>query len=91
MSEHDIADCPKCKQRDYVLKNDDVWVCLNCGHTSKMPKSKFDHQDSPNVFGTFIAVLLITVVLMAALGNNGRLAIAPGRDTIQEPPQQNFK
>jgi uncharacterized protein (DUF983 family) len=90
MSEHDIADCPKCKQRDYILKDDDVWVCLNCGHTSKMPKSRFDSQDNPSIFSTFIAVSLIAVVLMVVLGN-GRLAIAPSQDTIQEPQQQNFK
>lgn len=91
MSEHDIADCPRCKQRDYVLKEDNVWVCLNCGHTDKMPQSKFDPENSPSTFSTFITILLIAFVLMVVLGN-GRLAIiAPSQDTQREPQQQNLK
>ncbi len=91
MSEHDIADCPRCKQRDFVLKEDNVWVCLNCDYTSRMPRSKFDTQDNSSVFSTFISVLLIAVVLMVVLGNSRLAIIAPSQDTLQEPQQQNFQ
>lgn len=90
MSEHNIADCPRCKQRDYVLKEDNIWICLNCGHTSKMPRSRFDSEDNPDIFSTLVAVFLIAVVLILALGN-GRLAIAPSQDINQEPLQQIIK
>ncbi len=77
MSEHDIADCPKCGKRDYVLKEDGVWICLNCRHTDKMPKSKFDSESEANsgIVGVLIPAFVIAMFLVIALG--GRLPPVP--------------
>ena len=83
MSEHDIANCPKCKQLDYVLKEDNVWICLNCGHTERMPKSRFDSQSSPDFLTTLFTVFIIATVIIVALG--GRIQLRPNQNTNQEP------
>jgi len=67
MSEHDIADCPRCGKRDYVLKEDNVWICLNCGHTAKMPKSKFD-PETESSSGIWIVLVTAIIVVLVAMG-----------------------
>ena len=64
MSEHDIADCPKCGKRDYVLKEDNHWVCLNCRHTEKMPES---NSDSDTSFGSFLFAAFFVLLIMLAM------------------------
>ena len=64
MSEHDIADCPKCGKRDYVLKEDNIWICLNCNHTDKMPKSKFDPESESKPDLSIVIMVTIAVVLL---------------------------
>jgi len=68
MSEHDIADCPKCGKRDFVLKEDNNWVCLNCKHTLKMPKSKPDSDSGSDVLSVLLAVLTALLLVMALIG-----------------------
>ncbi|XGV97897.1 MAG: hypothetical protein ACAF41_02980 [Leptolyngbya sp. BL-A-14] len=70
MSEHDIADCPRCSKRDYVLKEDNVWICLNCGHTEKMPKSKFDPDSDADsgLLSIVVAALIAVAFVLVALG-----------------------
>lgn len=70
MSEHDIADCPACGKRDYVLKEDNVWICLKCGHTAKMPKSKFDpdSESNPDLLTILITALIAVMFVLVALG-----------------------
>jgi len=69
MSDHDIADCPHCGKRDYVLKEDGIWICLNCRHTEKMPRSRFDSRSeleaNPDMsIGVIVALALIVVMFM---------------------------
>lgn len=64
MSEHDIADCPKCGKRDFVLKEDNHWVCLKCGHTQKMPKSG---SDSDLSFGSLLLAAFITALILFSM------------------------
>jgi len=68
MSEHDIADCPKCEKRDFVLKEDGVWICLKCGYTEKMPKSKYDPTPEPSILSILFAAFIVGLFMMAALG-----------------------
>lgn len=68
MSEHDIADCPKCGKRDYVLKENNYWTCLNCGHGQKMPKSSFEPDSNPNIFSMIVTALIALMFVMVALG-----------------------
>ncbi|MDX2239425.1 MAG: hypothetical protein NW224_01970 [Leptolyngbyaceae cyanobacterium bins.302] len=68
MSEHDIADCPECGKRDYVLKEDNVWICLKCGHTEKMPKSRFDSETNPDIFTMLVAAFIVAMFMLVALG-----------------------
>jgi hypothetical protein len=56
MFEHNITDCTNCKYSDYLLKDGNDCVCLNCGHMSKIPSSKSDTQDNSNVFSTLVGV-----------------------------------
>jgi ribosomal protein L37AE/L43A len=68
MSEHDIADCPKCGKRDFVLKEDNTWVCLNCNHNRKMPKSGSDSGFGSDVLSVILAVLTALLLAMAFIG-----------------------
>lgn len=68
MSEHDIADCPKCGKRDFVLKEDNNWVCLNCNHTQKMPKSKSTSSSDSDVMTFVLATLAALLLAIAFLG-----------------------
>lgn len=67
MSEHDIADCPECKQHNYVLKEYDVQICLSCGHTAKMPKSKFDPESNPDIFSVIVTAIIAAMFMIAAM------------------------
>lgn len=64
MSEHDIADCPVCKMRDYVLKEDGHWICLHCGHTQKMPETE---PESDLNFATLLLGAFITALILFGL------------------------
>lgn len=86
MSEHDVADCPKCGKRDFILKEDNIWVCLACEHTEKMPKSRFDPDSSPE-FGTFLAAILIAIFMVVLLGRG--VLNTPNQDLNLEPQSQN--
>jgi len=85
MSEHDIADCPNCGKRDYVLKEDNVWICLKCHHTEKMPKSRFDPESegNPNILSVLIAAFIVAMFMMVAMG--GRLTLTPNQNVDREP------
>jgi ribosomal protein S27AE len=83
MSDHDIADCPKCGKRDYILKDDKVWICLNCGHTDKMPKSRFDSDSNPSTFSVVLTMVIIALLIMVAI-KGGELSISPRQDVNQD-------
>jgi len=85
MSEHDIADCPNCGKRDYVLKEDNVWICLKCHHTQKMPESKFDPEaeENPTPPSVMIAIFIIAIFIMMVMG--GRISFTPNQNVNQEP------
>lgn len=63
MSEHNIADCPKCGKRDFVLRDDGKWVCLNpdCKFTERMPKS----DSTADVISAIMAAFTVAIVMMA--------------------------
>lgn len=61
---HDIADCPKCEKRDFVLKENGEWECLKCGYkhkilktTSASPETKVDAMSV--LIATFVVALFI--------------------------------
>jgi len=85
MSEHDIADCPECGKRDYVLKEDNVWICLNCRHTARMPKSRFDpeSENNPSIFTVLTIAFIVAIFMVIFL--NGRLTVMPSQDVNREP------
>jgi len=88
MSEHDIADCPRCGKRDYVLKEDNIWVCLNCPHTSKMPISGLDPKPETNsgMIASLIAAFIIAIFVMIAL--NRRSPPTPIQGLNPQPQSQ---
>ena len=85
MSEHDIADCPRCGKRDYVLKENNVWYCLNCHHSEKMPKSKFDSESegNPNILSVLGVIFIVVAFMLIAL--DGKLSFTPSQDFGQQP------
>jgi len=84
MSEHDIADCPRCGKRDYVLKEDNIWICLNCSHTEKMPKSRFDPEDNSSTFSVVLTTVIIALLIMVVMKGGGLSIISPSQDVIQD-------
>jgi len=87
MSEHDIADCPRCGKRDYVLKENNVWYCLNCHHSERMPKSRFDSESeserNPNLISALIAAFIVAMFMVVAMG--GRISFTPNQNVNREP------
>lgn len=67
MSEHDIADCPKCGKRDYVLREDNHWICLKCGYTQKMSTSHSESDSNPGILSTLVAALIAILFVIVAL------------------------
>jgi ribosomal protein L37AE/L43A len=68
MSEHDIADCPKCGKRDFVLKEDNNWVCLSCKYKQRMPSSNSNSGSDSDVMTVILAALTALLLVMAFLG-----------------------
>lgn len=61
---HDIADCPKCKQRDFVLKENGEWECLNCQYKHKILKTESASSETKTdaitlLVATFVVALFI--------------------------------
>jgi hypothetical protein len=67
------------------LKEDNVWVCLNCHHSEKMPKSKFDPESegNPNILSVLVAAIIVAMFMMVALG--GKWSFTPSQDFNREP------
>ncbi|MGJ3249243.1 MAG: hypothetical protein ACFE0I_24605 [Elainellaceae cyanobacterium] len=66
MSDHTVADCPKCGKRDLVLRDDGRWVCLNpsCNFTERMPRSR----DGSDFFSAVVAAFIVAVFMVALFG-----------------------
>ncbi|MGQ9870823.1 hypothetical protein [Leptodesmis sp.] len=66
---HDIADCPKCKQCDLVLKKNGEWECLNCRYRHKILKTESAGSETQTdamtlLVATFVVALFILFAIV---------------------------
>lgn len=67
---HDIADCPDCGKRTFVLKDNGEWECLNpkCGRTHPMLKTELEKQETKvDAMTVLVAGLIVTLFIMFAI------------------------
>lgn len=67
---HDIADCPKCGKRDFVLKENGEWECLNlkCRYKHKMLKTESENSETKvDAMTVLVAGLVVTLFIMFAI------------------------
>jgi Zn ribbon nucleic-acid-binding protein len=65
---HDIADCPKCKMRDFVLKENGEWECLKCGYKHKMLKTESASSETKtDAMTVLIAAFVVALFIMFAI------------------------
>jgi ribosomal protein L37AE/L43A len=65
---HDIADCPNCQQRDFVLKESGEWECLNCGYKHKMLETaSVSSETKVDAMTVLIAAFVTALFVMFAI------------------------
>ena len=64
---HDIADCPSCEKRDFVLKENGEWECLNCGYKHKILKLGARSEEKVDAMTVLIATFVVALFIMFAI------------------------